>query len=906
MIPLKLELKNFLSYGDSLTTIDFSDYELICLSGKNGNGKSAILDAITWALWGNARKVSGNTKADAGLIRLGQTRMMVSMEFLCNGQRYRVRREYAKTYGKPYAALNIEFFDETQKDFVALTEKTIRQTQEKIEKIVGLDFDTFINSAFLRQGQANEFSQKTPKERKQILATILGLGKYDALQKRALEHARIHLDDRKVLEKLQEQAAIDLEQEKTLEEKLTTEKKDHKSFEKQVELAIKNREEKEQESLVFANQKYVHELKIKEQTSLQQALESRRDKLREIFSVWRRVHASSLQGPTLKILEQEREKLLAHDKKLRQAQQESVSLQEELLLIKEKLNKIILEKEQASQAILSKQCLAVEKQALQVNQFLLQKKQKERALSDRKLERDSQQKIVNKIGKELAEQKYFTKNFESFTKQFEKRRIFYQNLVQRGNWTQSQLKELAQKKQVAHDKKNPSCPLCEQILTLKRKQFLARTLARQELFLQNRLSRISAILKRLKNLLVDQHAQREKFSLQDTYNKQLQAQKETLGKSLGDLEKLVAREAIELEGLSLALKSEENKLVKEREKLARDEKASKTFLQSNKTIKTLAQERDAIEKKRELLVYDKAAHEKVLENLEHREQEIKKLSQLKDQLVLQVSRREQISLLSTELKNLKNQIILLGKELATSSYNPENEKKLKEELLFLKQQEKELLASKDLVIQEVSRLRTKLDHLKRLKEGCDIRRKQIEVCAKQAKEYQLLGTIFGKDGIQALLIENAIPQIESEANQLLSRLTDNKSQIFIESLRDLKKGGAKESLDIHISDEVGVRPYEMFSGGEAFRIDFALRIAISKLLAQRAGTALQTLIIDEGFGSQDEEGLARLMEAIYAIQKDFRKVIVVSHLPALKDNFPVHFIVEKDSLGSFVRVEERG
>jgi len=98
----------------------------------------------------------------------------------------------------------------------------------------------------------------------------------------------------------------------------------------------------------------------------------------------------------------------------------------------------------------------------------------------------------------------------------------------------------------------------------------------------------------------------------------------------------------------------------------------------------------------------------------------------------------------------------------------------------------------------------------------------------------------------------------------------------------------------------------MFSGGEAFRIDFALRIAISKLLARRAGTALQTLIIDEGFGSQDEDGLNRLMDAIYSIQNDFSKVIVVSHLPIFKDNFPVHFVVEKMPTGSTVNVVERG
>ena len=156
------------------------------------------------------------------------------------------------------------------------------------------------------------------------------------------------------------------------------------------------------------------------------------------------------------------------------------------------------------------------------------------------------------------------------------------------------------------------------------------------------------------------------------------------------------------------------------------------------------------------------------------------------------------------------------------------------------------------------------------------------------------------------MIEEALPEIEEEANRILARLTDNRAQIIIESLRDLKKGGVRETLDIRISDSAGIRPYEMFSGGEAFRIDFSLRIAISKLLARRAGRPLQTLIIDEGFGSQDEEGLQLLMAAIHSISDDFARIIVVSHLPVFKDNFPVHLLVEKTPAGSVVKISERG
>ena len=111
-----------------------------------------------------------------------------------------------------------------------------------------------------------------------------------------------------------------------------------------------------------------------------------------------------------------------------------------------------------------------------------------------------------------------------------------------------------------------------------------------------------------------------------------------------------------------------------------------------------------------------------------------------------------------------------------------------------------------------------------------------------------------------------------------------------------------ETLDIVISDELGARNYEMFSGGEAFRIDFALRIALSKLLARRAGAPLPTLIIDEGFGTQDSTGIEKLKEAIGSIQDDFEKIIVITHIEELKDAFPVRINVIKTPEGSTLEV----
>jgi exonuclease SbcC len=94
----------------------------------------------------------------------------------------------------------------------------------------------------------------------------------------------------------------------------------------------------------------------------------------------------------------------------------------------------------------------------------------------------------------------------------------------------------------------------------------------------------------------------------------------------------------------------------------------------------------------------------------------------------------------------------------------------------------------------------------------------------------------------------------------------------------------------------------MYSGGEAFRVNFAIRLALSEVLAQRKGARLQTLVIDEGFGSQDAQGRQRLIEAINLVKNDFAKILVITHLEELKDAFPTRIEIEKTERGSEIHV----
>ena len=182
-----------------------------------------------------------------------------------------------------------------------------------------------------------------------------------------------------------------------------------------------------------------------------------------------------------------------------------------------------------------------------------------------------------------------------------------------------------------------------------------------------------------------------------------------------------------------------------------------------------------------------------------------------------------------------------------------------------------------------------------------LQQSQVELQAAKSS-YGVLVDAFGRGGIQALLIEAALPELEAQANDLLARLTDHRMTLSLETQRQNRRGDVSETLEIRIADELGTRSYELFSGGEAFRIDFALRVALAKLLASRAGAPLRTLFIDEGFGTQDPGGRERLVEAIQIIQDEFDLILVVTHIEEMKEAFPVRIDVSKDDTGSSLQV----
>src|SRR5689334_15691204 len=153
MLPIRLELRNFLAYR-SPDPLSFVGLDLACLSGPNGAGKSSLLDAMTWALWGEARDDMDS------LIHIGQDEMHVIFDFQQDQAIYRVVRKRTKR-GRGQTTLDLFIQDEETQQFRAISESSVRETQHRINQLLRLDYDTFVHSAFLQQGKADAFTVKT-------------------------------------------------------------------------------------------------------------------------------------------------------------------------------------------------------------------------------------------------------------------------------------------------------------------------------------------------------------------------------------------------------------------------------------------------------------------------------------------------------------------------------------------------------------------------------------------------------------------------------------------------------------------------------------------------------------------------------------------------------------------------
>jgi exonuclease SbcC len=1056
-----------MSYAEA--TLDLSSVPVVCLTGLNGAGKSALLDAITWVLWETAR--SGSDE----LIKLGAREMWVDLVFAHEGQRYRVRRSRQKLSVKAGARVtskgNLEFqiyrrheepslaitsgaeanspasplaiasgresnagttatcalattsnaeskpgksewhCPDSDGSWRSLTGPNMRQTQKSISDLLRMDFETFTNSAYLRQGKADEFTTRAPAERKQVLSEILGLSYFDQLQEKAREQVRklksqvevlsFELHDLPNIQSTLAQTNKDLLETETKVEAMQCEWQvvldRSKNLQHRIsELELGKHRLEFSENHADSMRKDISSLEAREQ---QISLELEKvtailgkepellDALARFESLKKEVERLDKNAFTAQELNSQRltwqHQLATLRAKIELEHSSANSKYGELLLKVEKLHKDTSDKvkigvnyNEFRKSVAAEALLADKQQAFtllnaRINELSAQIGeskirleaqlcQKENSLDEVRQLLASQENLANQKA-ELEAQASSLEKLETEFQFVEEKGLRVKSLIEsKQNKIETfrlQQKEKLSKIEELHAHADSTiCPLCaapivdrsavveryrEEIDSIEsqinaecaaiegleeERLELRKTYATLRAHLQRRqmldtqigqfnekllsIERAEQSFRKLQTeieslrltLAVDDYAQLQRESLiavraechkldfdpvlYANLQSQIRAQRhievrfQQLQKDLTELKRLEE----EKPGLEARIRvlfdqlSSESYGMEERKKLEDVQRALKTIEYDRDRHLDLKNKLSALLPGTELL-------KEITLAVSERPKLAEALEQCRAQLHSKCEILVQIEL---DQKRIEEEVVLLP------DLRQEFEK-LQRHHVVLEAERTELLQQRAVQEAKCSDLKGAISDLSRAQ-------KRLQNLNLELEDFEFLSEAFGKKGIQAVIIENAIPEIEAESNRILSRLTDNKMHVAFITQHKSKSGGIIETLDLVVGDDLGTRNYELFSGGEAYKVNFAVRVALARLLARRAGAKLETLIIDEGFGSQDEASRERLVRAIRAIQSEFARIIVITHMSDIKEMFPVQVHVSKRNGASQLQI----
>ncbi len=146
------------------------------------------------------------------------------------------------------------------------------------------------------------------------------------------------------------------------------------------------------------------------------------------------------------------------------------------------------------------------------------------------------------------------------------------------------------------------------------------------------------------------------------------------------------------------------------------------------------------------------------------------------------------------------------------------------------------------------------------------------------------------------LVSRIRPQLSSRTSDLFRQMTAGKySSIDLD-----------DDYTIWINDQGKPHPIERYSGGESDLANLCMRIAISQELSQRAGgSKIQFIVLDEIFGSQDENRQESILQALKYLETQFRQILLITHIENIKESLPNVFLV-KENVDNTVTIEEEG
>lgn len=937
MRPIKLTMEGFTSFRRR-TEIDFTALDLFAITGPTGSGKTSIIDAITYALYGQTVRLGSKVLGE--LITQGAPRLSVMLEFESHNKRYRIARVLKRSGPGSVRLETVESdgdhpFDGGSRDITA-----------QVTKIIGLDFDAFTKAVVLPQGQFDRFLRGDPAERRQILEALLNLGMYREMMQRAnarhkerqterelittqlqREYADATLENRQALvdeivkltshagivnteleraEKLRtpavelrqkrEAAAASDRASKAAEEQLASQVKREAQLLSELQKHEENSRDLERESRHVPYDEELHQ-KLLALRPVAEQLESRE-----------RDHTSKVQEKNKKSdeLNATEKKLEAAKRNYRQAAEKHKRAQDEYTRAKEKF--AVLRKKYGSAEIVEHVAQEIER-IDEVEQQLVHDQQEQATLEKRQMD------LAGKI-EQLKMEEAQAKKLHAEAKEA------YESTIRRHSAVDLR----------KHLKAGEPCPVCDQAVVRLPKRIPTAKVDDAKAVVEERevgwqkkqraLAKADADLAALPTQLQSARGNVARASRQITDTKK-KSERIVGNVPWVDCLASLKRVAAELRGAESACEARESASRKAagedtnaKEDLSRVERELAVLTETIQSLKKQIGGAEADIERLRARLEGVGDFKTIQTQLSAQEKAKQRRNEIENKIIQAEKAREQSQKQCVQvgavIASLKGKLeILNGAVAKTKAESVQIELTLKKNLAGLTLPEGRDEAEQ--IEQFLNHLRQKCSEFTRQIEQKQARVEQLEIRIVEADHkraraaeleraaflYGQLGNLLRADQFIQFVLEGAFAFLCNEGTRQLMTLSQGRYSFCTE-------GNEFHVIDHWNADER--RSVRTLSGGESFLASLGLALALASSVSQFADGSgpfkLDALFLDEGFSTLDAETLNVAVEALQALQEGDRMIAVISHVTDLAERLPSRIQVIKGVSGSEVKFEE--
>ena len=786
MRPLSIELEGFFAYRDK-ARVDLEGVEYFSLEGPTGSGKSSLIDAMIFALYGKIPRLGGTSVAPA--ISAGKNRARVSLRFEAGGETYTATRQLERSQAGGARATEVRL--ENRDNVIA---SGASEVSGHVEDLLNLSYDDFTRTVVLPQGDFARFLTATPRERQELLRGLLGLDIYRTMAGLARNREQLassQLDSAR--HRLEELDVPDEDEVTSAGARLVA------------IVGLAERIEEREEEIGSAKERVAGA-----QAQLEATVDARK-RLEGLSPPPRLEELSGLLASLDGVIEAKAEELASQQAELKRASEELGQLPQVEVLdrhadLYSRLAAVQSELAELNLDAIRRQLETAEGHVVEAG------KKRERALSD--LDEARHEHAAHALAGAL----------------------------------------------VAGD----PCPVCrqkvERVPDIQEPSALKKTQSEAEAaekdleqaradvaLISKELARAEAAGERLntarEQLVSDLSQAAEEDAIADLRKKAIAARTkvETLEATIKELGETLARHERERSDLAEEQRSLGRLLMSEREKIA-DLKPP------------LAESEDVLVQWKELIAW--------------RESKTAELVAATNDLVGEVEKRR------LELEEMSRR---LDAELAELDISAGGRPSV-----------------------AVARAEEKARQIVRQHEIALEQSKQLRADITESEEKAALAAALARhlraDGFERWMMVGAIADLVSGANTILGELSESSYSLHSDD------EGSFDIVDHRNADEI--RPISTLSGGETFLVSLALALSLAETLAAGGGSNLDAIILDEGFGTLDEESLDVVAAVLENLTVSGLMVGIITHVRALATRAPVRFVVRKGPEGSHVEKRE--